>query len=82
MQSCQSDEFVYHESLVHPAMLMHPNPKTVYIGGGGEGSTAREVLRHKSVEKCVMVDIDGDVVEFCRKFLPENTAASPTRGSS
>ena len=54
VQSCQSDEFVYHESLVHPAMLMHPNPKTVYIGGGGEGSTAREVLRHKSVEKCVM----------------------------
>ena len=67
VQSCQSDEFVYHESLVHPAMLMHPNPKTVYIGGGGEGSTAREVLRHKSVDKCVMVDIDGDVVEFCRK---------------
>jgi thermospermine synthase len=75
VQSCQSDEFVYHESLVHPAMLMHPNPKTVYIGGGGEGSTAREVLRHMSVEKCMMVDIDGDVVDFCRKFLPENTAA-------
>ena len=75
IQSCQVDEFVYHESLVHPAMLMHPNPKTVYIGGGGEGSTAREVLRHKSVEKCMMVDIDGDVVDFCRKFLPENTAA-------
>ena len=77
VQSCQSDEFVYHESLVHPAMLMHPNPKTVYIGGGGEGSTAREVLRHKSVEKCMMVDIDGDVVDFCRKFLPENTEAVP-----
>ena len=75
VQSCQSDEFVYHESLVHPAMLMHPNPKTVYIGGGGEGSTAREVLRQMSVEKCMMVDIDGDVVDFCRKFLPENTAA-------
>jgi len=75
VQSCQSDEFVYHESLVHPALLMHPNPKTVYIGGGGEGSTAREVLRHKSVEKCVMVDIDGDVVDFCREYLPENTEA-------
>merc|ERR1719230_321586 len=58
MQSCRVDEFVYHECLVHPAMLFHPNPKNVYIGGGGEGSTAREVLRHKSVEKCVMVDID------------------------
>mmetsp|Transcript_48347 Transcript_48347/g.155828 ORF Transcript_48347/g.155828 Transcript_48347/m.155828 type:complete len:318 (-) Transcript_48347:293-1246(-) len=75
LQSCQVDEFVYHESLVHPAMLMHPNPKRVYIGGGGEGSTAREVLRHKSVEKCVMVDIDGDVVRFCKEHLPENTEA-------
>merc|ERR1719319_1425848 len=57
-QSSQKDEFVYHESLVHPAMLAHQNPKTVFIGGGGEGATAREVLKHKSVERLVMVDID------------------------
>merc|ERR1719491_2588639 len=75
LQSTQLDEFVYHESLVHPAMLLHKNPKKVYIGGGGEGSTAREVLRHKSVEKCIMVDIDKDVVEFCKEHLPENTEA-------
>ena len=75
IQSSQSDEFVYHESLVHPALLAHPNPKSVYIGGGGEGSTAREVLRHKSVERCVMVDIDEDVVRFCRDHLPENSEA-------
>jgi len=75
MQSTRCDEFVYHECLVHPAMLMHPNPKTVYIGGGGEGSTAREVLRHKSVEKCIMVDIDEDVVRFCKEHLDENHAA-------
>jgi len=75
IQSCQVDEFVYHECLVHPAMLLHPNPKTVFIGGGGEGSTAREVLRHSSVEKCVMVDIDDVVVHFCREHLPENAEA-------
>jgi len=75
IQSTQLDEFVYHECLVHPALIAHPNPKTVYIGGGGEGSTAREVLRHTSVEKCVMVDIDKDVVHFCREHLPENTEA-------
>lgn len=57
-QSAASDEAVYHEHLVHPAMLLHGNPKSVYIGGGGEYATAREVLRHSSVEKCVMVDID------------------------
>jgi thermospermine synthase len=76
IQSCRVDEFVYHECLVHPAMLLHPGPvKNVYIGGGGEGSTAREVLRHKSVEKCVMVDIDEDVVRFCKEHLEENHAA-------
>mmetsp|Transcript_25759 Transcript_25759/g.34851 ORF Transcript_25759/g.34851 Transcript_25759/m.34851 type:complete len:319 (-) Transcript_25759:106-1062(-) len=75
LQSCRCDEFVYHECLVHPSMLLHPNPKSVYIGGGGEGSTAREVLRHKSVERCVMVDIDEDVVRFCREHLEENHAA-------
>jgi thermospermine synthase len=75
IQSTQIDEFVYHECLVHPSMLYHPNPKRVFIGGGGEGSTAREVLRHKSVEKCVMVDIDGDVVDFCKTHFPENAEA-------
>ena len=72
LQSCQVDEFVYHEFLVHPALLLHKNPKMVYIGGGGEGATAREVLRHKTVEKCIMVDIDKDVVDFCKEHLPEN----------
>jgi len=75
MQSTRCDEFVYHECLVHPAMLLHACPKNVYIGGGGEGSTAREVLRHKTVEKCVMVDIDEDVVRFCKTHLEENHAA-------
>ena len=42
-------------------LLWLQQPKTVFIGGGGEFATAREVLRHKSVEKCVMVDIDREV---------------------
>eukprot|EP00658_Telonema_sp_P-2_P080157 TRINITY_DN791_c0_g1_i1.p1 TRINITY_DN791_c0_g1~~TRINITY_DN791_c0_g1_i1.p1 ORF type:complete len:312 (-),score=100.92 TRINITY_DN791_c0_g1_i1:152-1087(-) len=70
-QSAETDEKVYHESLVHPAMLSHPNPKTVFIGGGGEFATAREVLRHKSVEKVVMVDIDKVACDMCREHLPE-----------
>eukprot|EP01062_Namystynia_karyoxenos_P019567 TRINITY_DN17369_c0_g1_i1.p1 TRINITY_DN17369_c0_g1~~TRINITY_DN17369_c0_g1_i1.p1 ORF type:complete len:317 (+),score=140.75 TRINITY_DN17369_c0_g1_i1:95-1045(+) len=76
IQSSQLDEFQYHECLVHPAMISHPTgAKRVFIGGGGEGSTAREVLRHKTVEKCVMVDIDGAVVDFCKEHLPENNEA-------
>eukprot|EP01129_Flabellula_baltica_P017489 TRINITY_DN9702_c0_g1_i1.p1 TRINITY_DN9702_c0_g1~~TRINITY_DN9702_c0_g1_i1.p1 ORF type:complete len:312 (+),score=90.82 TRINITY_DN9702_c0_g1_i1:126-1061(+) len=70
MQSSQTDEYIYHEMLVHPAMLMHPDPKLVFIGGGGEGGTLREVLRHKSVEKAVMVDIDQKCVEACKEFMP------------
>ncbi len=69
IQSCESDEGIYHEALVHPAMLSHPNPKTVLIMGGGEGATAREVLRHKSVEKVVMIDIDEEFVELCKTHI-------------
>ncbi len=70
IQSCESDEGIYHEALVHPALLAHPNPKTVLIMGGGEGATAREVLRYKSIEKVVMVDIDEEFVNLCREHIP------------
>lgn len=71
MQSSQNDEFIYHESLVHPAMIAHENPESVLILGGGEGATLREVLKYKSVKKVVMIDIDGKLVEICKKYLPE-----------
>ena len=70
-QSCTGDEFLYHEPLVHPAMIGHGAPKKVLILGGGEGATAREVLRWNSVEQVLMVDIDGEVVQACRQHLPE-----------
>ncbi len=70
-QSCTSDEFLYHEALVHPAMICHPSPRKVLVLGGGEGATIREVLRWKTVERVMMVDIDGEVVEACREHLPE-----------
>ena len=76
IQSCETDETVYHESLVHPPLFLHPNPKTVFIAGGGEGATAREVLRHKSVEKVVMVDIDGMCVSVCKQHLPNHSAGA------
>jgi spermidine synthase len=70
-QSAQFDEFAYHESLVHPALLnfAHYNKrgaKTVFIGGGGELATAREILRHTSVERVVMVDLDGKLSKLNR----------------
>lgn len=70
-QSCTGDEFLYHEPLVQPAMLLHGAPRSTLILGGGEGATAREVLRWNSIEQAVMIDIDGEVVEACREHLPE-----------
>ena len=71
-QSTEVDEFVYHEALVQPCMIAHPNPREVFVAGGGEGATVREVLSHGSVTKAVMVDIDREVVELCRRYLPQH----------
>ena len=71
-QSTEADEHIYHDALVHPALLFHPGPESVFIGGGGEGATLREVLHHRSVQKVVMLDLDPDVVELCRRYLPEH----------
>ncbi len=70
IQSSEKDEFIYHETLVHPPLITHPNPRNVFVAGGGEGATLREVLAHKSVETAVMVDIDQEVVDICRQLLP------------
>lgn len=69
VQSTEADEFLYHESLVQPAMTTHPNPTRVLVIGGGEGATIREVLKHDSVVEAVMVDIDGKLVELAKKYL-------------
>jgi spermidine synthase len=71
VQSTQADEFIYHEALVHPALLTHPDPKRVLVVGGGEGATLREVLRHRTVERALMVDIDREVVDVSRQLLPD-----------
>src|SRR4030065_1281575 len=69
IQSSERDEFIYHEALVHPAMLSHACPEMVFIAGGGEGATLREVLTHKTVKRVVMVDIDKQVIDICRRYL-------------
>ncbi|MEB3778746.1 MAG: polyamine aminopropyltransferase [Desulfurococcales archaeon] len=70
-QSALVDEFIYHEALVLPALILHGSPKRVLVLGGGEGATVREVLRFRGVEEVVMVDIDEDVVKVSREYLGE-----------
>ncbi|HAV42472.1 TPA: polyamine aminopropyltransferase [bacterium] len=69
IQSAEYDEFIYHEALVHPAMITHPSPQRVFIAGGGEGAVLREVLRHNTIDRVVMVDIDPLVVEVAKRYL-------------
>jgi spermidine synthase len=66
----EKDEFFYHELLVQPTMCSVANPKRVLIIGGGDGGTAREVLRHPGVERCVLIEIDEAVVRASKEWLP------------
>ncbi|ANF22137.1 polyamine aminopropyltransferase [Thermococcus piezophilus] len=69
VQLVEIGEESYHEPLVHPVMLAHPNPRRVLIIGGGDGGTLREVLRHKTVEKAIMVEIDEMVIEVSKIYM-------------
>lgn len=69
VQSAEKDEYIYHEALVHPAMLLSSAPVRVLVIGGGEGATLREVFKHPAVEHLTMVDLDREVVELCQKHL-------------
>jgi spermidine synthase len=72
IQSSQAEDFIYHEALVHPGMLASERPpQTGLVIGGGEGATLREILRYPSIRRAVMVDIDDQVVDLCKKYLPE-----------
>lgn len=75
VQTTERDEFVYHEMLTHVALFTHPEPKRVLVVGGGDGGAIREILKHPSVEKAELVEIDGAVVETSRKYLPEISCA-------
>jgi spermidine synthase len=66
----EKDEFIYHDMIVHPAFATNPNIKSVLIIGGGDGGTAREVLRYPTVEEVVMVEIDERVFRLCQEYLP------------
>jgi len=69
VQLTEADEFVYHEMMAHPALFAQPEPKRVLIIGGGDGGVLREVLRHPSVERAVLCEIDQSVIDLSRRYL-------------
>eukprot|EP01065_Artemidia_motanka_P021602 TRINITY_DN2583_c0_g1_i1.p2 TRINITY_DN2583_c0_g1~~TRINITY_DN2583_c0_g1_i1.p2 ORF type:complete len:318 (+),score=129.82 TRINITY_DN2583_c0_g1_i1:66-956(+) len=71
IQVTDKDEFSYHEMMAHIPLFAHPDPRRVLIIGGGDGGVMREVLRHPSVEKVTLCDIDAMVPEISKKFYPQ-----------
>ena len=67
----EKEEFVYHENLIHPAAMAHPEPKQVLIIGGGDGGAAEEALKHPCVERVTLVELDAKVVEIAREHFGE-----------
>jgi spermidine synthase len=65
------DNFFYHEMMSHPALYTHPNPKRVWIIGGGDCGTLKEVLKHPSVEQAIQIDIDERVTRLSEIYFPE-----------
>jgi len=65
----ERDEFFYHENMIHPALISHPNPRSILIIGGGDGGSADEVFKHPSIERIVLVELDPAVVDLSRRFF-------------
>lgn len=70
MMLTEKDEFIYHEMIVHVPLSVHPNPKKVLVIGAGDGGVIREMIQYESVEQIDMVEIDEQVVNVCKEYLP------------
>ncbi|MDA0240001.1 MAG: polyamine aminopropyltransferase [Proteobacteria bacterium] len=76
VQTTERDEFAYHEMLVHVPIMSQGAARRVLIIGGGDGGCLREVLRHDTIELARLIDIDGAVIESCRKYMPSLSAGA------
>lgn len=70
LQFSSTDEYRYHEALVHPAMLVSNNPRRVLVCGGGDGLALREILKYPSVEHVTLVDLDPEMTKLSSRFPP------------
>ncbi|MCL4407409.1 MAG: polyamine aminopropyltransferase [Thermotogae bacterium] len=73
-------EFTYHEMIVHVPLFSHPNPENVLVIGGGDGGAVREILKHKSVKRVDLVEIDPEIIKICKENFP--TVASKITNSA
>ena len=66
----EKDEFIYHEMITHIPMAVHPDVRRVLIIGAGDGGTLREIVKYPDIEHIDLVEIDGNVIEVSKEFLP------------
>ncbi len=74
MMLTEKDEFIYHEMITHVPMAVHPDVKKVLVIGAGDGGVIRELTRYQDLEWIDMVEIDEQVVEVCRTYLPQTAS--------
>ena len=67
----EKDEFIYHEMIVHVPMAVHPSVKKVLVIGAGDGGAVRELARYPEIECIDLVEIDEEVIQVCREYLPK-----------
>ena len=70
----ERDEFIYDEMITHVPMSVHPNIRNILVIGAGDGGVVKELTRYSNVEKIDLVEMDPQVVEVCRTYLPENAS--------
>jgi len=70
----ERDEFIYDEMITHVPMSVHPNVRDVLVIGAGDGGVVKELARYESIERIDLVEMDPQVVEACRTYLPENAS--------
>lgn len=68
--AAEADEFMIHENLVHIPALRHADPRRALVLGGGDGASARELLKHPGLEEVVVAELDPDVVAMVQRHLP------------
>merc|ERR1719229_86531 len=71
VQLTETDEFIYHEMMIHPAMFTHLNPSKILVIGGGDGGVIRELCKHSTVQSIDWCEIDEQVIELSAKYFPQ-----------
>jgi spermidine synthase len=69
LMTSEGDEFFYHECMTHPAALVHPNPESILVIGGGDGGSSEELFKHPAVKRIVMAELDPVVIDISKKWL-------------